>query len=398
MADDTNKPINIALTKGGKLAADMIRKKIDALYANEPDAKEEQREAEVVYPRSKHQEFMHQLSTSGKPLAEVQTAWHNYYVNLPDDEKHQVWQEFYSAHGQSVQAAPQHQSAPTASAPQPAHTPSSHPAKRQPARKKVVDPRTISDVKQQILRNVNARGKLSTKHHVQSVVFGVGIGSMALLIMLFGLFNERIIAPFITPSKNVSNTPIIVDPNSVVADATPKVIIPKINVEIPVVYDEPSIEEHAIQNALERGVVHYATTASPGEMGNPVIFGHSSNNILNKGKYKFAFVLLHRLEIGDTFMLTKNGKRYVYRVTERKVVKPTDVSVLTAATTQPMATLITCDPPGTSLNRLVVSGVQVSPEPGTNVASTAAKTNEQPKIVPSNAPSLWSRLTGWITS
>ena len=29
----------------------------------------------------------------------------------------------------------------------------------------------------------------------------------------------------------------------------------------------------------------------------------SSNNILNKGKYKFAFVLLKQLESGDTFMI-----------------------------------------------------------------------------------------------
>src|SRR5690606_25561977 len=33
--------------------------------------------------------------------AEIQAAWHKYYESLPDAEKHEVWQEFYNAHGQA---------------------------------------------------------------------------------------------------------------------------------------------------------------------------------------------------------------------------------------------------------------------------------------------------------
>src|SRR5690606_19356372 len=132
-----------------------------------------------------------------------------------------------------------------------------------------------------------------------------------------------------------------------------KVIIPKINVEIPVIYDETSVAEADFQEALERGVVHYATTSQPGENGNTVIFGHSSNNIFNSGKYKFAFVLLNRLEPGDTFMLHKDGVRYVYKVFDKKIVSPTDFSVLNPVEGKTAtASLITCDPPGTTLNRL----------------------------------------------
>src|SRR5581483_6597328 len=94
----------------------------------------------------------------------------------------------------------------------------------------------------------------------------------------------------------------------------PEVLIPKINVEIPVVYDQTSINEDAMETSLEQGVVHYATTAYPGQQGNAVFFGHSSNNIFNPGKYKFAFVLLHQLDNGDLFYLTRDGKQYVYRV------------------------------------------------------------------------------------
>jgi sortase A len=215
---------------------------------------------------------------------------------------------------------------------------------------------------------------------------------------MFGLFNERFIAPFITPSKSVSNTPIIIDPSTTAVGPEPKVIIPKINVEIPIVFDEESTEEAAIQRALEEGVIHYATTSNPGEQGNGAIFGHSSNNILNKGKYKFAFVLLRRLESGDVFYVQKDGKRFAYRVYKKTVVSPDQVAVLGAQDKPSTMSLITCDPPGTSLNRLVVVGEQISPDPSTNVASTANQETTSPAILPSNSPSLWSRLTSWLSS
>jgi sortase A len=223
------------------------------------------------------------------------------------------------------------------------------------------------------------------------------MGAIVVLIMMFGLFNDRFIAPFISPSKQVSDTPIIIDSATAVGPV-PKIIIPKINVEIPVIYDEPSLEEDAIQKALERGVVHYANTPNPGELGNSVIFGHSSNNILNKGKYKFAFVLLNKLEIGDVFFLTKDGVRYSYKVFDKKIVKPTDLSVLNATSKPATATLITCDPPGSSLNRLVVVGEQINPDPKNNKPSSAVQSNEQVTIIPSNAPSLWQRFTNWLKS
>src|SRR5690606_37361669 len=149
---------------------------------------------------------------------------------------------------------------------------------------------TVADLKKQLTSRVRVRGKLSRRQHLKSLMFGLSAGAFTVLLLLFGFFNERFIAPFITPSRNVSATPLILDENSAVG-ADPRLIIPKINVEVPVVYDVETVEEDAVQAGLERGVVHYATTSNPGEQGNGAIFGHSSNNILNKGKYKFAFVL-----------------------------------------------------------------------------------------------------------
>jgi sortase A len=144
-------------------------------------------------------------------------------------------------------------------------------------------------------------------------------------------------------------------------------------------------------------VVHYADTALPGYDGNVAIVGHSSNNIFNKGKYKFAFVLLSRLEPGDTFYLQKGGKRYTYEVYQKKIVKPNDVSVLQPSDRPATATLITCDPPGTSINRLVITGEQISPSPSKNKPLQAkGQLASQTKVIPSNSESLWSRLWGLL--
>ncbi len=404
MADNSDNPSNEK--DDANVAANLIRQKISLIHEQlEPNAKAEMEElAETHGHLSKHQMFMQELTTSGKSLAEIQTGWHNYYMALPDDEKHQVWQEFYAAHERVSRYAkatqpktePQDTDQITETAP-------AHRVRSTPLPLPIAKLKTVLEIKNQLLSKILSKGegksRVKAKHHVQSLLFGLATGSVVVLLLLFGFFNERFVAPFITPSRSVSSTPIIIDPNtSGSTSPEPKIIIPKINVEVPVVYDQPSIEEKAIQQSLEQGVVHYAITPHPGEQGNAVIVGHSSNNILNRGKYKFAFVLLSRLENGDTFMINKEGKRYVYKVYDKRIVKPDDVSVLGNLGKAASVTLITCDPPGTSISRLIVVGEQISPDPITNVASSITPTTEQPAILPSNAPSLWQRIKSWFTS
>jgi sortase A len=138
-------------------------------------------------------------------------------------------------------------------------------------------------------------------------------------------------------------------------------VIPKINVDAPLVTDVATNDEDSVQNGLQRGLVHYAGTAPIGK-GNSVIIGHSSNNVWAPGDYKFVFALLEKLEVGDQYYVVSGHTRYTYRVTEKRVVTPTDTSVL-AATPMPQITLVTCTPVGTSLQRLVVLAEQVSPKP-----------------------------------
>lgn len=413
---------------GANQAADLIREKLRRIYAEEPDPLAEERTATVVRPRSRHQQFMYELTTSGKSLAEIQTAWHNYYVSLPDDQKHEVWQEFYTANGiaraqQGREMQPSSQAAdtsrpaavpftPTAPAalgrqagaprqssqvpaPQPGVTVSAMPpAEPAPQRRALPDWRGAAQIRQLIRDKVSAGGQLRVRHHLQSLAFGLGVGCITIVIFLFGFFNEVIIAPFIQPGRSAGATPIIVDPSTVTASTTPEIIIPKINLEIPADFSQTSTDENTIENALESGIVHYPSTVMPGQSGNAAFFGHSSNNIFNPGKYKFAFVLLHELVAGDTFYVTYNGKVYIYKVFSTEIVDPSDVGVLGNVPGHPAtATLITCDPPGTSLHRLVVVGDQISPDPATNQGgSNTSSVSVTSAQLPGNGPSLLARL------
>ena len=410
-------------------AVALIRNKLETMYAAEPSS---QAEAEIstVQPapqRSKHQQFMYELSRSGKSLAQIQTEWHNYYVALPDTEKHQVWQEFYANNGKNVAAfagaaaQPQQPTAPAQpvapATPTPA-APTEKPAPvnpissmiklneaeeapaTQPAFGRAPKGKSAKALHKKIVHKIAQASASQTKavQHAKSVLFGIGSGLLVLLIVLFGLFNEMVIAPFIQPSSAASSTPIILSSDSVAPTSTPEVIIPKINVEIPVDYSLTTNAEDAIQSSLENGTVHYPNTVKPGEQGNTAIFGHSSNNIFNPGKYKFAFVLLHQLVPGDLFYLTYNGKVYTYKVYAKQIVKPSQVEVLNnVADKTATATLITCDPPGTSLNRLVVWGEQVSPDPSGATAPVTAPTTNTPTEINGNGPSMWKRFTNWVT-
>lgn len=384
-------------------AIETIRHKLDSLYTAEPTAKAEASEIKQTGTHSKHQQYMLQLQQSGKSQAEITKAWHEYYQNLSDKEKHQVWREFNENQTRSTTGRTAKATTNT--------TPTNNPQNSQTIKSrhhiygdtdklddtKNTDTDTVP-IREKIVATAAKRGRLNPGKNFQSIAFGIGMGLAVIIIFMFGFFNERFIAPFITPSKTASSGPIIMDPASAdKVDPAPKVIIPKINVDVPVVYNIQSNSEKDIQNALNDGVVHYPTTALPGQKGNVVIVGHSSNNLFNPGKYKYAFVMLNKLQAGDTFMLNYSGQRYVYKVYQTQIVKPSDTWVLDP---QPgkdsIATLITCDPPGTNINRMVVFGEQILPTPdkNTTVATTAKPSSTTKTSVPGNSPSLINRILG----
>jgi sortase A len=403
LPDNTGKSThddNIALDQN--LAANVIREKLKNIYGVGPTAKQELAEIQTNQNNlSKHQKFIKDLQSSGKSVAEIQTEWHEYYVNLPDNEKHHVWEEFYSANKHkstiSKHVQPNYVSS--------IDIQDSHSGAKvigQQFSKKAdhvteKDHRTSAQIKNELLVKVDNRSRESWYLKFRSLLFGLSVGAVVMLLFLFSFFNDRFLAPFITPSRNVSAQSLIVDPNGQAVGPNPLIIIPKINVEIPVIYNVSTIDENQIENNLQDGVVHYPTTAYPGQNGNGAIFGHSSNNILNPGKYKFAFVLLHTIQVGDTFTLDYQGKAYVYQIFQKQVVSPSDVGVLNNVPGHTSTfTLITCDPPGTSINRLVVVGDQISPSTTNNTSGPNQNIAPKPTTLPSNSTSLWKRFTSWL--
>ena len=396
---------------GNDAAANMIRGKIQSLHNDK---------APLEKPTSHHEHFLQAIKHLDPKASaqEKQAAWQQYYDQLSDAEKHEIWR----AHAHQAEAPTHHpHSKPqkldkhnkygTFSLPgestetqpkaethhQPAHVETSSQAVADTTETDSPQPETVADLKSQIAKKVGTHAKkVKDSHHFKPLLTAFAVGAAFLLIN----YNQIVVAQvrqFISPGSTIS-TPIIVDPNEALAVGDEsRIIIPKINVDVPVVYDVTTYDEQAIQNALERGVVHYGTTPVPGQPGNNVIVGHSSNNFFNSGKYKFAFVLLDRLEVGDTFILHYQGTRYVYRVSNKQIIEPNDFSVI-QPTAVPTTTLITCTPPGTSWRRLVVQAEQISPEP---TAQTPAERNPlpaeaQPDIVPGNAPSLWQRILNWF--
>lgn len=386
-------------SSGNNEAANLIRDKLAKIYADEPDALQEEREAEVVPKRSKHQQFMYDLNHSGKDLAQIQVEWHNYYLSLPNNEKHEVWQEFYaSANNPAAPQAPV--ATPAIKTEKIAQNRTELAGHTHAAKQAHQDARSAEAVQRDIRKHVaHRKPKTRLQQHLHSLAFGLSMGAIAVIIALFGFFNEVFIAPFMQPSRSTQATPMIVSSDTVAPSSTPEVIIPKINVQIPLNFDETSTNEADIENDLEDGVVHYPTTSMPGQNGNVAFFGHSSNNIFNKGKYKFAFVLLHELVPGDTFYITKDGKVYAYKVFSKTIVDPSNVGVLNPVEGHSAtATLITCDPPGTSLHRLIVVGDQISPDPAGN--SKAPNPDDSIAVAPTqlagNGPTLWGRFIGTV--
>lgn len=234
--------------------------------------------------------------------------------------------------------------------------------------------------------------KVQASSHFKPMIAAVTVGALFLLVN----YNQVLVGAvkqYVAPGSIVT-TPVIVEPNaSDSVGSEPKIIIPKIGVEAPVVYDEPRVDEPSYQAALERGVVRLGNTANPGTKGNVVIGGHSSNNLFNSGKYKYVFVNLKRLDVGDIFYLNYEGKRYTYKITvAKKIITPKETSVL-AQTEKPTVTLFTCDPPGTNVNRLIVQAEQIDPSPAAAEANTNKKTEiNKENPLPSVAPSLWDRI------
>ena len=256
--------------------------------------------------------------------------------------------------------------------------------------------------KLKVRSNTQPKVKFSFRRHILPPLAG-----LLAMVIIFGTLNAQwIIAQatyrFHKPLASSQPVQIVAPTDSAVAKspnpaAGPQISIPKINVKAPVVFDEPSYSEPKVQLALRKGVLRYGSTASPGQKGNVVIFGHSSGQLWAPGNYKFVFTLLDKLQKGDQIFLDYQGTRYTYSVTGSKTIAPTDLTILDQTPISLALTLVTCTPVGTSKQRLVVYAEQVSPKPANNLISyKPVSPVTTPRLPSSASSSLWQTLLGWI--
>lgn len=254
-----------------------------------------------------------------------------------------------------------------------------------------------------------ASGKVQQRRHAKRML-PVAILLIIAAVFAFLQYNRLLFAPimaYVSPSADTSVTHIeAIDPTIVqTVSPEPRLIIPKLNIDVPVAFSIPVSE---VNEAMNHGVAQFSipgANALPGQIGNLAISGHSAGDIYSSNPYKFIFSGLERLENGDLIFINYETVRYTYQMVKSEVVEPTDVAALIYETKKPMLTLITCTPLGTSRYRLLITAEQISPtfeytdngettDPGDYTPAEGENGTSMPANEPSFFENLWSGIFG----
>ncbi len=363
-------------------AANVLRSQISVLYGDNP----------VATPLSTAEDpnpYERTHTPNPEPQADQWKAYHSAW-----QQYYQRYYEGYYKQQEATRNSPsiaQH----TASAPQQGYF--AQQTDLQATNESLSKEQALSELRQKLLTNVKERaGKIRKSRHFMPIAAAL----VVVLIFVFIQYNRVFIA-----SVSAYISPGAIDPQNIVIDPTgstavspePKLIIPKINVDVPAIYGIGPDNDSQMA-AMEKGVAHFAipgANSHPGEIGNTVLSGHSSNDLFDPGDYKFIFAQLDKLVPGDTIYANYEGTRYTYVVTKTEVVKPTEVSKLVYPTDKPVLTLITCTPLGTAIDRLLVTAEQVSPDPAEAApAPTNTSDATEEASIPGASPTLFERLFG----
>jgi LPXTG-site transpeptidase (sortase) family protein len=136
-------------------------------------------------------------------------------------------------------------------------------------------------------------------------------------------------------------------------------IIPRIGVNAEVIANVPLSNQSEDTEALKKGVAHAAGSFLPGQNGTVMIFGHSTDYIWNISRYNALLYFLKELKVEDQINVFYQGKRYVYQVTDKQFVSGEDENLLARTPGEKKLALVTCWPPGTTLERLAVFAKEI---------------------------------------
>jgi sortase A len=153
-------------------------------------------------------------------------------------------------------------------------------------------------------------------------------------------------------ARFLSTKPILIEP----VNRDFSLVIERIGVNAPIVADVSVSDEKAYIEALKNGIAHASSSKYPSKKpGNVYLFAHASVNFWRLGKYATVFNLLRKLDLGDRVHVFYKGEPYIYEVVNKEVMKGWNTYPITRPVVEPILTLQTCDPPGTTINRLVVT-------------------------------------------
>lgn len=386
---------------GQSAAANVIRSQIDTLYERDDSRLDvPERTAEPIQhiatasPVQQSQANPYQRTHSEHPLPEAE-QWKQY---------HTAWQNYYQKYYESYYTA-----AVAATVPETSDAKTTHQAQKtddyfagQPADEPNDTTEVLSkdqallELREKLLGKVtDSAKKIRKSRHFIPIASALGV----VLVFVFLQYNQIFIAnvkAYVSPGS-VDPQNIVVNPTTdiTVSDES-RLIIPKINVDVPVYYDIGT-DYNSQMAAMAKGVAHFpvaGASSHPGQIGNTVLAGHSSSDLFMGGDYKFIFVQLEKMVPGDTIYANYKGKRYTYVVTKTATVEPTDVNALIYPTSKPVMTLITCTPIGTALHRFLVTAEQVSPDPSTATAAPSTNTGNATTVIPGTKGSVISNLLG----
>lgn len=355
-------------------AANVVRHQIDTVYdqstTTEPDTN--------PYHRT-HQ-------TNPQPTPE---QWQQY---------HSAWQDYYQKYYERYYIGHIHQArqaiATQTSAPQQVI------GSRQsvPAEDETIDTdEALYNLRHQLVSTVQEKAKQARKsRHFIPISAGLSV----MLVFLFLQYNQILIAnvqAYVSPGT-IDPQNIIVDPSTstTVDPALTNIVIPKINVDVPVDYNAQPDHDSQMA-AMKNGLAYFGiagASSKPGQIGNTPVAGHSSNDVIETGSYKFIFAQLDKVQAGDTVYANYQGTRYTYVVTKKEVVLPSEVSKLVYTTDKPILTLITCTPLGTAQKRLLVTAEQVNPSAATAATPTDTADSSSTPEMAGTAPTIFERLFG----
>lgn len=375
-------PVPVETDAQRQAAVVVVRSQIDSLYDSTPQqtvqvaAQPTATQLEDVNPYERtHTDTVQPDLDQWK---QYHSAWQTYYQKY--------YEGYYTHHLKNALSTPKTEATAGYFANQPA----------EPVNEPVSQDEALFNLRQTLRQRVSESAKKVRKsRHFVPITAAV----IVVLIFAFLQYNRLIIGTvmaYVSPG-NIDPQNIVIDPKANVSvSPDPRLIIPKINVDVPVIYDIGN-DYNSQMAAMQKGVAQFAipgASSHPGQIGNTVIAGHSSNDLIDPGDYKFIFAQLEKLSVGDTIYANYQSKRYTYTVTRTDVVKPNDIGKLVYNGGKPILTLITCTPVGTSTNRLLITAEQVNPDPTASTAAPVVTGDAQTSLPGQSSPTIFERLFG----